>query len=177
MSVDRLWAGLPHPQHTHVRLLTHSLTYSIIHSHLCTHSLSHLLTHSLPHSFTDTVTQSLTHSLNHTYMRAHSPSHNSIHAQLHIHTPLCFERGLASQATTMGLQHTPHPKHACIIAVHHTTTTDAPLCCRVRFLYNNDLSGTIPASLGSMDGLIELYVQLWHTMHKMEGLGAGTPMT
>ena len=60
----------------------------------------------------------------------------------------------------MGLQHTPHPKHACIIAVHHTTTTDAPPCCRVRSISSNDLSGTIPASLGSMDGLTYLYVRL-----------------
>ena len=71
----------------------------------------------------------------------------------------------------MELQHTPHPKHACIIAVHHTTTTDAPLCCRVRYLSDNNLSGTIPASLASMNGLTQLYVRLCHTMHN-GGIGS-----
>lgn len=104
----------------------HSLTYALAHS--CTHLLTHPPTDSLTHTHTHSLIHSHTHTRAHsfTHTRAHPTSHNSIHAHLHIHAPLCCERGLASQATTMGLQHTPHPKHTCIIAVHHTTTTDAP---------------------------------------------------
>ena len=38
-------------------------------------------------------------------------------------------------------------------------------------LYENRLSGTIPASLGSMDKLIELYVRLCDVMPK-QGIGS-----
>ena len=44
-------------------------------------------------------------------------------------------------------------------------------CRRIRYLYNNDLSGTIPASLGSMDKLTQLYVRLCDVMPK-QGIGS-----
>ena len=103
---------------------------------------------------THTVTHTQLHTRTHAYMIKHTHTHT------HAHTSYTFA-------------------HTCVFCARssipstHVSSqyTTLPPLCRVRYLSSNDLSGTIPASLGSMDKLAHLYVRLCDVMRK-QGIGS-----
>jgi hypothetical protein len=101
------------------------------------------------------------HTAHSTLLTAHSKQHTA-HSIQHTHKTQHTANGTGTKNLASAQQHssTEAQQHSSTAAQQRSLTH--PLLCAVvcRFLYNNQLSGTVPSSVGQLTGLQFLYCPL-----------------